>query len=153
MRMNKRYVLIPIIVFALMGSMSFAGDIYKVGTLFLNATSGVRVPVGNFIVDNYEGVGIQVPLSWLHVQGNATINGTLIVDGINITGRQINDNTTQKDLSNTKLNISLNYTTTGYLNFTGNANVTLAQNISRLCLNAICTRYIYDNGTGVVIQG
>src|SRR3989338_8173075 len=47
---------------------------------------------GNF------GIVINTPRSLLHVAGNATINGTLFVDGFNISARISGDNTTQNDL-------------------------------------------------------
>src|SRR3989344_3642264 len=40
------------------------------------------------------GIGTTIPRSLLQADGNASINGTLLVEGINVTGRQISDNTT-----------------------------------------------------------
>lgn len=67
-------------------------------------------------------------------------------------------NTTWSSIINTSYRALTNISFTGGVNITqGNLNIS-AGNITmpqlyRVCLNAGCTRYMWDNGTGVVIQG
>ena len=73
------------------------------------------------------GIGTSQPLSRLHVAGNVSINGTLFVEGINVTGRQIADNSTiTNNLSslNTRLNTQIT--------LQANDNTTIRNNMSSL---------------------
>jgi hypothetical protein len=74
----------------------------------------------SWLYHGYYGIGSTTPASFLHVNGNATIAGTLFLDGFNISARLSGNNQTLTDT------ITGDNTTQGNL-ITGNNNTLYAQ--------------------------
>lgn len=74
--------------------------------LQINTSNPTLRTNGSAIFDGNVGIGVTSPNSKLDVSGNASISGTLLVNGVNISAGQAADNTTNAALLGQKVNIT-----------------------------------------------